>query len=155
MTTSTNLAFNSPGQRTVLSGRQRWLIGCVVGLLPACGPTNPTPAANSAVGDWGGEHVQLTVTTSNAIVQFDCAHGTLDKEVMPDSRGRFDVPGTFVREHGGPVRLGEVPDEHPARYAGVIDGKTMTFTGTITDQSQTIGPFTLVQGGQPRLTRCL
>ena len=155
MTTSRSPALVPSRQRTFLSARQRWLLGCVVGVLVACGAPSPTPVTHALLGGWGGEHVQLTVNEANAIVEFDCAHGTLDQPVIADRDGRFDVPGTFVREPGGPVRPGEVPDQHPAQYAGVVDEQTMMLTVTLTDQSQTIGPFALVQGAPPRLFKCL
>jgi hypothetical protein len=88
-------------------------------------------------------------------VEFDCAHGTLDQAPGPDGNGHFDVPGTFFREHGGPVRPGEVPDAHPARYAGTIAGSTLTLTVTITDAQQVVGPFKLVRGASARLMKCL
>jgi hypothetical protein len=134
---------------------RRWLVGCFVGVLSACGPTSPSDPP-SLLGGWAGDHVQLTVSQANAIVEFDCAHGTLDQPMMADRDGRFDVSGTFVREHGGPVRPGEVPDQHPARYAGVTAGQKMTLTVTVNDQPPTVvGPFALVQGAAGRLVKCL
>lgn len=103
----------------------------------------------------GGDHVRLTVNEANAIVEFDCAHGTLDQPVVTDRDGRFDVAGTFVREHGGPSRPDEVLDRHPARYVGVMAGNKMTLTTTTTDEPQTLGPFALVQGVYPKLIKCL
>src|ERR1035437_9059282 len=41
---------------------------------------------------------------------YDCAHGGLTAPVRPDGAGHFDVVGVHVPEHGGPVRIGEVPD---------------------------------------------
>jgi hypothetical protein len=65
------------------------------------------------------------------------------------------VAGTFVREHGGPIRDGELPDQHPARFMGTTDGRRMTMTVTLSDDSQQIGTFELVLGGPPRLLKCV
>ena len=134
----------------------RWLVVWpFVGVLAACGPTSPSDATHVPLGWWGGDHVRLTVNEANAIVEFDCAHGTLDQPVVTDRDGRFDVAGTFVREHGGPSRPDEVLDRHPARYVGVMAGNKMTLTTTTTDEPQTLGPFALVQGVYPKLIKCL
>ena len=58
---------------------------------------------------WGGTGIQLTVNDATATVEFDCAHGTIDQPLLIDQDGRFDIPGTFVREHGGPIQEGEAP----------------------------------------------
>jgi hypothetical protein len=140
-------------EQTILSIRQRWLLGYIVGVLSACGPTAPSPAA--VVSEWGGEHVHLTINTTSSTLEFDCARGTVDQSLVPDKNGRFAVSGTFVRGHGGPVRSDESADRHPARYAGVIRGKSMELTVTLTDSAETIGTFNLVQGTQGLLVRCL
>jgi N-acyl-phosphatidylethanolamine-hydrolysing phospholipase D len=59
----------------------------------------------------------------------------LDHPLQVDERGRFSVAGTFVPEHGGPVRPGEVPESRPARYQG-LDRQKLEFTVT----SRTDGP---------------
>jgi hypothetical protein len=61
----------------------------------------------------------------------------------------------FVREHGGPIRLGEVPDSHPANYAGVVRGDAMTLTVRLTDSADAIGTFSLTRGSPGRVVKCL
>jgi len=75
-------------------------------------------------------------------------------------RPRFDVSGAlqtnaFVREHGGPIRQGEVPDSHPASYAGTVTANTMALTVRLTDLAETIGSFTLAYGSRGRIVKCL
>lgn len=108
-----------------------------------------------AVGLWGGEHIALQVNESDASIEFDCARGTIDRPLLTDANGHFDMTGVYVREHGGPVRPGQRPDSHPARYAGWTDGKKMTLTVTLTDTKQTLGAFTLELGREPMVTKCL
>ena len=106
------------------------------------------------IGTWGGEHISLEVTAHGGRVEYDCAHGTIDQKIVPDARGRFDLRGTHVREHGGPVRKDETADSHPARFNGEIKDNTMTLTVTESDTKETVGTFTLVYGQQPHLMKC-
>ncbi|PYS75702.1 MAG: hypothetical protein DMF66_18805 [Acidobacteria bacterium] len=105
-------------------------------------------------GTWGGEHISLEVTAQGGQVEYDCAHGTIDQKIVSDARGRFDLRGTHVREHGGPVRKDETADSHPARFAGQIKGDTMTLTVTESDTKELVGTFTLVYGQRPHLMKC-
>jgi hypothetical protein len=58
-----------------------------------------------------------------------------------------------VREHGGPIRVGEVPDSLPARYAGHVRGDRMTLRVLV--GADTLGPFELRRGAEPQLFKCL
>ena len=109
---------------------------------------------DAKTGTWGGQHIALEVTEQGARVEYDCGHGTIDQKIVADAGGRFDVRGTHVREHGGPVRRDETPNTHPARFQGQIKGDTMTLSVTETDTNQSIGTFTLVFGQPPHLMKC-
>jgi hypothetical protein len=106
-------------------------------------------------GVWGGPHIIMEVTESGATITYDCAHGTIDQRIVSDRDGRFELQGTHVREAGGPVRSDHQPDSHPARYAGRVEGKTMTLTVMLTDTKESAGTFSLTYGEQPELTRCM
>lgn len=106
------------------------------------------------IGTWSGEHISLEVTAQGGQVEYDCAHGMIDQKIVADEAGNFDLRGTHVREHGGPVRKDEIEDRHPARYTGHLKGDTMTLTVTESDTGQSIGTFTLVFGQQPHLMKC-
>lgn len=106
------------------------------------------------VGVWGGEHIGMVVSDSSATIDYDCAHGTID-EPFNTENGEFEVRGIHVFEHGGPIRIDETPDQHPALYQGTIDGNVMTLKVTITDTGVEIGTFTLNFGGNPNVYKCL
>ena len=108
-----------------------------------------------ATGIWGGQHINMQVTESGAQIEYDCAHGSVDEPLALDREGRLDVKGTHVRERGGPVRREDKPDSHPARYTGNVEGKTMTLTVTLTDSDESAGTFTLTQGEQGQIRKCL
>jgi hypothetical protein len=93
------------------------------------------------------------VEKDGALLELDCAHGSL--EAMTLEKGRFDVTGRFVREHGGPTRKDEAEDAVSARYRGSVHGHTMTLEVVLeAEGGQTIGPFELTLGGNARLMKC-
>lgn len=103
-------------------------------------------------GHWGGEHVALIFTDSGATLEYDCAHGGIAEPVHP-AGGRFAVNGFHVREHGGPMREGEIPDTVPARYLGVARGDNLTLRVIV--GPDTLGPFELRRGVEARVYKCL
>ncbi len=123
------------------------LLACTTGAVPSS--SNGTPLN----GEWGGVHAGLALTAAGGAISYDCAHGGLSAAVVPDRAGHFDVVGVHVREHGGPVRIDEVPDSLPARYLGQVNGDRMTLRVLV--GTDTLGPFDLQRGVPPRLVRCL
>ena len=118
----------------------------------ACGAVGPSPLTT---GVWGGNHIAMTITESSVHVELDCAHGDVPSAIAIDARGQFTVAGTFVREHGGPIRVDEPSDSHPAMYTGSVSSNEMTLTIQQTDTNQPIGTFMLVRGTQGRVVKCL
>jgi hypothetical protein len=113
------------------------------------------PGAESktvATGTWGGEHVILEVSGRGAAVEFDCARGQITQPLTLNQRGDFDVPGTFMPEHGGPVGRDEPTSPNPARYSGHVDGNTLSLIVTL--ERDTLGPFTLTRDSRPVLRKC-
>ena len=116
----------------------------------ACG----TPAGPSATltGIWGGDHVLMTVAETRALLEFDCAHGEIPSRLPA---APFSVAGTYNREHGGPIRDGEIPDSHPAVYSATISRDIMTLTIRLSDSGDRLGPFVLTRGVPGRVFKCL
>ena len=111
--------------------------------------------AEGLIGTWGGDHVRATVGLASTLLVYDCANGSIDQPFTVDAAGRFDLTGTHAMESPGPIRVGDEPVRHPARYTGSTDGKVLTFTVTLIDSSQTFGPFTLALNAPGRVVRCL
>jgi len=105
-------------------------------------------------GLWGGQHISMEVTERRTTIEYDCAHATIDQRIVLDRRGRFDVSGTQVPEHGGPIRRDEQPAGYSVRFAGQVNGRRMNLSVRNTATKELIGTFTLVQGGEPRLMKC-
>ena len=124
-------------------------------LLTAAGPCSTDLAGPIAASEWGGDHIGLTVSATGGTLEYDCASGTVDQPIVAATNGSFVALGTHTIGHGGPSMVGEIPDRHPARYAGWTDGEKMTLSVTITDTGQKLGDFTLVRGQTPHVFRCL
>ena len=105
-------------------------------------------------GVWGGQHVRLEVKKDSSLIEYDCAHGTIDQPLVLDRHGRFDVIGTHTPEHGGPVRRDEKADTRAARYTGWTDGEQMKLTVRLSDTNEMIGTFTLSRGNEGRVFKC-
>jgi len=106
------------------------------------------------MGLWGGEHISMEVTERGAKVEYDCAHATINQRIALDRRGRFDVSGTQVQEHGGPVRQNEQATGYPVRFAGQVNGKTMKLSVRNSATKELVGIFTLVYGSDPKIRKC-
>src|SRR6266699_4335358 len=106
------------------SNRTRFVAALVVS--SACGsPTAPSPVA---LGTWGGNHISMLVTSTSTHVELDCAHGDWSGALAAGANGEFTILGTFVREHGGPIRIDEIVETHPARYTGAVSSSSMSLT---------------------------
>ena len=106
-------------------------------------------------GIWGAPHIRLEVSQNSASVEYDCANGTIKGPLTLDRRGRFNLSGTYVREHGGPIRDNESLNSQPARYTGTMNGQTMNLTVTLARSDELIGTFRVVRGGPGRVFKCL
>jgi hypothetical protein len=105
-------------------------------------------------GTWGGEHIGMIVSDSSATLDYDCAHGSIDEPIKVDDNGMFSVIGVHIFEKGGPIRLGEIPDKHPAVYKGSIKEKEMTLIVKLTDTDAVFDTFYLALGAEPIIYKC-
>ena len=122
--------------------------------LAGCPDSSATSLDGTVIlGTWNGPHASLTVDDRGGTTEYDCAHGGLQAPIRLDADGRFVAAGVHVREHGGPIRVGEVPDSVPAVYSGRLDGATLTLR--VTAGPDTLGPFTLRRDAPIQLLKCL
>lgn len=146
--------------RSALASTAAWAASALAAITAiACNNGAPTPTIDrgsppTVTGEWGGDHIGLTLGSASGAVQYDCAHGALTTALRPGVAGTFNVVGFHVREHGGPVREGEAVDSVPARYLGAIAGDRMQLRVVIAG-GDTLGPFALRRGEAPRVYRCL
>ena len=128
-------------------------VAFVMATLQCTGPSPGLGDRSPVTGAWGGRHAGLTLTESGGTIEYDCAHGGLAAPIRAGGDGRFEVVGVHVREHGGPMRVDEVPDSVPARYVGRLSGNRMTLQVIV--NTDTLGPFELQRGTPPQLVKCL
>jgi len=118
----------------------------------AANPGGASRLERVPTGDWGGQHVRLTVADAGGTIEFDCAHGSLDEPLLLDPSGRFDVKGRLVAE-GGPVQKDQPENARPARYHGESDGQQMSLQVTL-EGGEDGGTFSLAKGATARLVKC-
>ena len=104
---------------------------------------------------WAGNHISLVVSAAGSQIEFDCVHGGTPSPFMLDDRDAFTAGVTFVREHAGPIVVGQVLDSHPAVYFGAVTANTMALTVQLTDTRRVIGMFTLVRDTPGHVVKCL
>ena len=123
-------------------------------VVAACAgnPGGPSRLDRVPKGDWGGQHVLLTVGDAGSTIQYDCAHGTFDDPLLLDAGGHFDVKGHLVAE-GGPIRKDEPARARSVRYRGETDGQQMRLQLTL-DGGEDGGTFSLTKGAPARLVKC-
>lgn len=110
---------------------------------PLVGPNGTLPP-----GAWGGQNAGVIVNDSAMHVHIGCTYGNAPRPEL--SGGRFVVTGVHnITAH--PVDLGVL---HPARFSGVVRGRLMTLTITLTDTSVVLGPVTVQLGTEPKMGPC-
>jgi hypothetical protein len=104
-------------------------------------------------GEWGGTHISMDVGERSATIEYDCAHGEIPGPLNIDADGKFELPGTFTPERGGPVRADETSRAQQATYSGTINGNKMTLSLKLkgSDDAET---FTLEKGKPADLFKC-
>jgi hypothetical protein len=97
--------------------------------------------------------LSVEVTSSGAKIELDCAHGTIDAPLTLDGQGNFDLPGRLVREHGGPVREGELERKETIRVTGHLEGQTLTI-GIVRPGAPKSRDIPVAFGKPPVLRKC-
>jgi hypothetical protein len=105
-------------------------------------------------GTWGGQHIQFEISDGSVDIQYDCAHGTITGPLTVDRQGRFSWHGTYTRERGGPIRLGQKDADQAATYSGSLTGNTMNLTVRQENSSMKPQTFTLARDTVGRVFKC-
>ena len=131
----------------------------ILALLHAGRGTGETGTMNRgsehlAAGEWGGKHVRMEVSDGGALLEFDCAKGSIEAPFTLDAEGRFAANGRFAREGFGPRDEDAAPKGVPARYTGQVTGESMTLTVTLAETREEFGTYTLKRGSRGRLWKC-
>ena len=130
--------------------RQMRAAGLVLGFAALAACSNPFPPGATVLGTFGGDNAGLMADDTSAHVHIGCTYGDIHEPIVLDLSSRFDVSGE-QNINAYPVSLGIL---HPARFAGSIDGRTMTLTVTLTDTAVTLGPVSMTFEKQPNMGPC-
>ena len=114
---------------------------------------SPEGKPRPLIGSFGGSGAGVEAAESGTQLTFDCATGSVEGPITLDENGGFDVAGRLVREGPGPVRPDQMKGA-PARYAGKLDGETLTLSVRVSGSDETLGPFTLTRGRLARIRSC-
>ncbi len=106
-------------------------------------------------GEWGGEHIALSVAADSAALEYDCATGAMTEPLTPNASGSFTASGYYIPGQGGPEQPGDVGVRLPAEYTGTADADDMTLIVTLTETGQSVGFYTLFRNEPPTLFKCL
>ena len=134
---------------------KRTLLALLLTSVWTCAGSPSAASATAQTGTWGGTHIALDVAATSAHLEFDCAHADIATAFTLDGNNAFDLTGTYVREHGGPIRPGTPPDSHPASFTGTVSRDRMTLTVRLTDSGDAMGTFALVHGSPGEVFKCL
>jgi hypothetical protein len=118
------------------------------------GVTTSGAADTPLLGAWAGNHISLELNANGGTVDFDCAHGEITRAVVLDAEGRFDLPGRYAEEHGGPARQGDDSAGFDVRYAGRVQDGKMRLSIRRGDTKALVGKFMLTLGAEPTLVKC-
>jgi len=105
-------------------------------------------------GEWGGTGIAMTVTDTGATIQFDCAAGTITKQMRIKRDGSFIAEGTLTRNGPGPVRRDSQPIGRAVIYKGKVNRRSMSLTVTDAKTGEKLSDHTLTAGGAANLHRC-
>jgi hypothetical protein len=124
-------------------------------VLSGCAMAASSVAPDSPVkaGQWGGQHISITVASASTEIEFDCGRATAPGTIDTDADGRFATNGTFLQERPGPTKP-EGPPQRPMRLSGTVKGNDMQVSIVLTDSSEDLGSFTLTFGTAARLVKC-
>jgi len=126
----------------------------IAGIALMAGFARPQKTHRVTTGSWGGEHIQLEVSSDSATVEFDCAHGSIEGPLATEANGEFSWKGRFAPEHGGPIRNNEEDSSAPATYSGSINEQTMRLTVRLDNEKEPVDTFVLTHGKEARLRKC-
>jgi hypothetical protein len=121
-------------------------VAACAALVAGCAAIPPLGAP--VTGEWGGEHVHLTMTATGGTLEYDCAVGTIDGPFLPDADGAFSAVGTHTAGKGGVDTEGAALPTYRVRYAGAVRGARMKLHGRV-DNGVVLGPLSLRRGAEP------
>jgi hypothetical protein len=132
------------------------LLACAASSCGSMAPRGTRPGQTVTPvksGQWGGQHIAMTVAAAKTDVEFDCGKATISGVIEADADGGFTAAGTFLPEGPGPTTPG-APASRPMRATGTVKGDEMQVKILLTDTDEAVGDFSLTLGTAARLVKC-
>lgn len=109
--------------------------------------------ASTLVGTWSGDRINLTINAQGAVLEADCASGSIPGPLHLNTKGSFRAAGHYERFQPGPQHVDEGEGNlNASEFAGTIHGRTLALT--ITAPGTPPQHFTLTRGKPVKLVRC-
>lgn len=110
------------------------------------------PLTSLPEGSWYGEDVRLSVDSSGATFQFNCASGSIPGTLSLADDGSFQLDGSYSLSVQSPTN-----QTVSAVYSGAVtdSGLNITLTVTNSDSGAVMGSYQLVFGTTSPLESCL
>lgn len=121
-----------------------------IGLFFGC---NGEKTFSDLKGSWGGEHIIMNVTDTNAVIEYDCARGTMNKLIYYNADGDFEATGTHTLE-SGMVKAKAGREPLSVKYSGKVTGNKMEFTVYNIADGEKLASFDLELGKPGYLNKC-
>ena len=131
-------------------------LGCVASSCGSMGASGTQPGGVTPPlkqGEWGGPHIDMTVSASKTDIEFDCGKATITGTIETDASGAFTTNGVFTPEQIGPTTP-DAPPTRPLRMTGTVTADDMQARIVLTDQNEDLGSFALTFGAAARLVKC-
>jgi len=125
--------------------------GVLSGCAMAATPSQPDSVVKA--GQWGGQHISMTIAAASTEIEFDCGRATVPGAIETDRDDRFVTTGTFLQDRPGPTTP-DGPAHRPMRLSGTVKGDDMQVSIVLTDSNEDVGNFTLTFGRTARLVKC-
>lgn len=105
-------------------------------------------------GTWGGQDIELQLTTTGGTMKLGCGGGVLAAPLIPDNGGRVSALGETTPGMGAPPPPNYVPPHYQVRYTGRVDGKHLTLSVTRVDDASITTRYALVRGRSGTIYLC-
>ncbi|MEG3126015.1 hypothetical protein [Sphingomonas sp. GB1N7] len=116
-----------------------------VGLVPERAPL---------VGQWGGDHVRLTMTAQGGHLTLDCGEGHFPFPTAIDVKGSFTAVGTFELYRPGPTSVSNDKGAPRATYTGHLKGDQMALD-VVPSLPWSRKHYELIRNKRTKLVRCM
>jgi hypothetical protein len=131
--------------------RPAWSL-LVLALAVGAAACTTEPPDEVPSGTWGGDGAKLVATPAGASVNFNCANGEVNQQLIVGAAGDFSWSGTYTRVFPAP---GTPPDSpHAATYHGTAGNTQLSLSVTVPDLAIASEPVTLTLGDPGNLVLC-